>query len=259
MMFRFDHRIFVIGGIALLWCIAPVAADEPFKRSALSPFFESKSQPLPAKKTPPVAEKPTPAQLRECAARAEKAGDWETAFSAYCELPIVDRSAPEVREKVNASLRRVQQIRRHRDAGFQQFVKGLASADAVNLFAEVTAKVPGMFADGSKATPRQLWSHGVEELDRALASPAFRQTFLDNSQAAKIEAFRTSLRSHWSKRTIVDSREARTALKQLLAAAQDQFTVRVPAVLAIEFICGACSGLDEYTVFLNPAQLAEAP
>jgi C-terminal peptidase prc len=33
----------------------------------------------------------------------------------------------------------------------------------------------------------------------------------------------------------------------------------VPAVLAIEFICGACSGLDEYTVFLNPAQLAEAP
>ena len=58
---------------------------------------------------------------------------------------------------------------------------------------------------------------------------------------------------------IADARDARAGLKQLVAAAQDRFSVRVPAALAIEFVCGACSGLDEYTVFLTPTQLAEPP
>src|SRR5205814_150933 len=82
------------------------------------------------KKATQDSEKPTSAQLREQAQRAERAGDWETAFSAYCELPIAERSVPEVREKLNAALRRVQQLRRHRDPSYQQFVHGLAVPDA---------------------------------------------------------------------------------------------------------------------------------
>lgn len=223
---------------------------------SLAPQFEAKAQlPIAVKAT---SEKSTSSQLRVRAEKAEKAGDWEAAFTAYCQMPIADRTAPDVREKVNASLRRVQQIRRHRDAAFQQFANGLTPADAVNLFAELTAKVPSMFADASKATPQQLWAHGIEELDRALASAAFRQRFLDGTPASRIESFRTSLKTQWRKRTIADAREGRAALKQLLAAAQDAFAIRTPAVLAVEFVCGACSGLDEYTVFLTPSQSVEA-
>ena len=252
-----ENRVLVLGAIALAMCAAPVAAQDssPF----LAPQFESKAQPLAANKSAITSEKPTAAQLRDRAARAEKSGDWEAAFSAYCELPIADRAVPEVREKVNAALRRVQQLRRHRDPGFQQFVNGLAIGDAVNLFAEVTAKVPGMFADQAKATPQQLWANGVEELNRALANPGFQQAFLDDPNPAKVDAFRTSLRTFWAKRIIADARDARASLKQLLAAAQDTFAIRVPAALAIEFVCGACCGLDEYTVFLNPSQPSESP
>src|SRR5690348_16139635 len=47
-------------------------------------------------------------------------------------------------------------------------------------------------------------------------------------------------------------------MRRLIASAQDHFTVRVPAALAVEAACGACSGLDEYTVFLTPNTSTEA-
>src|SRR5262249_58404118 len=61
-------------------------------------------------------------------------------------------------------------------------------------------------------------------------------------------------RSDWAKRVITDSKDARGTLRELIATAQEMFTVKVPSALAIECACGACSGLDEYTVFLTPTQ-----
>lgn len=207
----------------------------------------------PTKPTP----KPAPAQLREVAEKAEKAGDWEAAFNAYCHLFVAERASPELREKLNSTLRRVQQIRRHRDPNFQQFAAGMQVGSGLDLFAEVIQKVPGVYAERERAMPQNLWGYAIEELDRALGNPAFRQAFLDNPRTDKLEAFRTTLRRDWSKRTVNDHKEARAALLRLIATAQDAFTVRVPAAIAIECAAGACSGLDEYTVFLTPSQGAE--
>jgi C-terminal peptidase prc len=245
-------------GAALLLLLACPAVSRSAPAATPAPLlaeWDAADPVSPPKPAPTSA--PNLSQLRARATAAEKAGDWEAAFSAYCELHLADRSSPAVRDKLNAALRRVQQLRRHRDPAFQQFVTGLPVADAVNLFAETTAKVPGMFADPARATPQHLWENGVEELDRALGSLAFRQAFLDTPAAAKVDAFRGSLRSFWVKRVVPDPREARAALKQLLAAAQDTFAVRVPAALAMEVVCGACTGLDEYTIFLTPSQTPE--
>ena len=86
--------------------------------------------------------KPTPAEIRTAARAAETAGDWEAAFAAYSHLFVADRTTPEAREKLTATLRRVQQLRRHRDPAFQQFTVNTTVADALNLFAEVVTKVP---------------------------------------------------------------------------------------------------------------------
>jgi C-terminal peptidase prc len=210
----------------------------------------------PSKSSQPRPPKSTPAQLREAAEKAEKAGDWEAAFGAYCHLFVADRAAPDLRERLNASLRRAQQVRRHRDPNFQQFASEMSIGSGLDLFAEVVQRVPGVFADRDRATPQNLWGYAVEELDRALGSPAFRQAFLDDSRADKLEAFRAALRRDWAKRPVADAREARAALRQLIAAAQDAFAVRTPAALALECACGACGGLDEYTVFLTPTPSA---
>lgn len=213
---------------------------------------------LPSIAAEPPKAKPTPAQLREIADKAEKASDWEAAFNAYCHLFVAERASPELRDKLNAALRRVQQLRRHRDPGFQQFATGMQLSGSLDLFAEVMQKVPVVYAEREKSTPQHLWNFAMEELDRALGNAAFRQAFLDNPRPEKVEAFRKAIRSDWAKRTISDHKDARAAMRQLIAAAQDAFTVRVPAAIAIESACGACSGLDEYTVFLTPNPAADA-
>ncbi|MBM3983153.1 MAG: hypothetical protein FJ304_23345 [Planctomycetes bacterium] len=200
----------------------------------------------------PRPTKPSPAQLREIAERAEKAGDWDAAFTAYCHLFVADRNSPELREKLNAALRRVQQVRRHRDPNFQQFATAMPLASGLDLFAEVIQRVPSIYADREKATAQTLWGFAVEEVDRALGNSAFRQAFLDNTRADKIEPFRAALRRDWAKRPVADYKTARAAMRELIAAAQDAFPVRVPAALALEAACGSCSGLDEYTAFLTP-------
>jgi C-terminal peptidase prc len=203
-------------------------------------------------KPTPRPAKPTPTQLREIAEKAERVGDWEAAFNAYCHLFVAERATPDLREKLNSTLRRVQQLRRHRDQNFQQFASGMPIGSGLDLFAEVVQKVPGVFAEREKATPQNLWGYAIEELDRALGNPTFRQAFLDNPRADKIEQFRAALRRDWSKRPVADHKEARATLRQLILLAQDTFTVRVPAAVALECACGACSGLDEYTIFLTP-------
>jgi C-terminal peptidase prc len=216
------------------------------------PTLAADPQSKPAPSAPVRPAKLSPAQLRQITEKAEKAGDWEAAFNAYCHLFVADRSSPDLREKLNAALRRVQQLRRHRDPNFQQFAGGMQLGGGLDLFAEVIREVPRVYAERERAAPQNLWAFAVEELDRALGNPAFQQTFLDNPRADKLDQFRAALRRDWSKRTVTDYKEARTTLRQLIAAAQDTFAVRVPTALAIECACGACSGLDEYTVFLTP-------
>ncbi len=209
------------------------------------------SQPEAKPEKPP---KPTVSQLREAAEKAEKAGDWDAAFTAYCHLFVADRGSSDIREKLNVALRRAQQLRRHRDPQFQQFAVNMPVADAMKLFGEVLTKVPVFYVERERATPQILWEHGIEELSRALADPAFREVFLDGVAADKVEAFRTSLRMSWAKKTITNAKDASIELRKLTWAAQEAFTVRVPSALILEVVCGACGGLDEYTVFLNPAQ-----
>ena len=203
------------------------------------------------------ATKSAAAQLRATAEAAEKAGDWEAAFATYCHLFVADRASPDLREKLNAALRHAQQLRRHRDPGFQQFAGGMPLDGALDLFAEVFQKVPAVYADREKAAVARLWAFAVEELARALDSPAFQRAFLDSPRADKLDQFRTALRTRWAASAVTDHKDARAALRRLIAAAQDHFAVRTPAAFAVEAACGACGGLDEYTVFLTPNASAE--
>ena len=219
-------------------------------------FVLSSSAAEPEGKGPPLRPaKPTPAQLRTIAEKAEKAGDWDAAFNAYCHLFVADRNQPDLREKLNNALRRVQQLRRHRDKNFEQFASGMTQGASLDLFAEVVRRLPGAYVDREKATPQALWGHGIEELDRALGNPKFREAFLNNPRADKIAEFRAELRSDWAKRSVTNHKEAREVLRDLLSKAEDMLPVRVSSALAVECACGACCGLDEYTVFLTPNQV----
>src|SRR5437879_3778211 len=80
---------------------------------------------------------PAPLRLRAEAEAAERSGDWEAAFTAYCRLYVADRAAPGLRTKLNDALRRAQQARRFSDPAFRQFTHALTAADGYKLFAEI--------------------------------------------------------------------------------------------------------------------------
>lgn len=236
---RYGAALAVLAGVSV-----PSALAQPNKPAPLQPVQTAKL---------------TPDQLREHAERAERAGDWETAFSAYCHLFVADRAAPDLRDKLSATLRRAQQQRRHRDPAFLGYASGMPLGRGLDLFAEVLEKVPGVYVDRDRAAPRALWASAVEELDRALGSAAFRQAFLEAPRGERVEAFRGALRRDWAKRPVADYKEARALLRDLIAAAQDALAVRLPAALAVECAFGACGGLDEYTALLVPHGPDAAP
>jgi C-terminal peptidase prc len=204
-------------------------------------------------KTPAI---PTdPDALKGLAEAAEKQGKWEKALEFYLRAFLAGRQTPDVRDKIKDCLRRAAQARRHRDPGFQQFVLNLPPADALNLYAEVVGKLQANHSDRDRATPERLFELGVEEFDRALADAGFRGKHLAAADAGKVTKFRRALQSDWRQRLPKAPREARQALFALAAAAKDDLGLRNPSAVVFEFLCGACSGLDEYTVYLSPGHL----
>lgn len=196
-------------------------------------------------------------EIRQRAEAAERAGDWDSAFALYCHLAIADRTTtPGLREKLANAYRRVQQLRRHRDPAFQSFSAALPTSDALALYSELMARVPVVYADPARSAPQVLWSHGVEEFDRALGNPAFVAAFIDHPVSERIDALRRSLRTDWAQRPVGSAKEARTTLRLLLNAVQDHCPIRFSSAVVLEFLCGACTGLDEYTVYLNPAMVS---
>src|SRR2546422_530111 len=67
----------------------------------------------------------SPAKLKELRTRAEeyeKASNWDRACDVYEELLRGNRGAADVQERYRHCLRRINQVRRHRDASYQKQV-----------------------------------------------------------------------------------------------------------------------------------------
>ncbi|HET6573356.1 MAG TPA: S41 family peptidase [Fimbriiglobus sp.] len=205
----------------------------------------------PAVAPAPRVVSPTPAQLRADAERAERQGRWEKALDLYM-LAYVGRPSADLKARIRVCLRNVNRLQRHRDAAFQQFVLSLPVADALNLYAETVAKLSTLYTDRDRAAPARLFGLGIDELDRALSDPAFRDRHLTSPAGTRVRNFRRALREDWRHRLPTSPSEARFAARELVADAQEALGVRTPSAVVFELLCGACTGLDEYTVYVTP-------
>lgn len=204
---------------------------------------------------PPRPVLPDAAKLRLEAEAAETAAKWDLALDLYLRAYVAGRPTAELRERIRVCLRNVNQIRRHRDPAFQQFVLSLPASDALNLYAEVVGKLKDLHLDRDQATPARLFAIGLDELHRALSDEAFRERHLEAPSAVRVQTFQRDLRESWPQRRPANPREVRAAAKELVQHARVQLGVRVPSALVFELICGACAGLDEYTVYVSPGGL----
>jgi carboxyl-terminal processing protease len=195
---------------------------------------------------------PTTAALLKQAEQAERAGDWSLAADCYRTVLARERNRADVRSRYQNCLRRSQQIKRHRDASFRQQIKSLSLADSLQLYAEVLGKVQTYFADSDRTDASFLYRQGLVEYRHSLEDSRYAGEW----RAAPTEdlpAFRAMF-DYWENQSITRLGE----LPELVRAIAEESAAQTgvpPTAVVLEFICGACAGLDDYSSYLTPAQL----
>ena len=192
-------------------------------------------------------------KLQAEAEKAERAGKWDAALDLYLKAYLGGKPTPELRDRIRFCLRNVTQLQRHRDPAFQQFILTLPSADALTLFTEALTKIQSHYVDRDRATFERLMAGSLDELDRALTDAAFRHQHLPDAGELKVLKFRQSLRDGWRAKLPATAGEVRRVARDVIMSAQANLGVKNPSAIVLELLCGACSGLDEYTAYVVPS------
>ncbi len=195
-------------------------------------------------------------KARERARDLENQGKWEEALTLYDALLLKDRSLTEVKDLYRQCLRRLHLVNRHRDPTFRQQVLKLPAGEAIKLYEIVLTHLQKNYVDRDKVQPARLFQEGLRELQLALSDPVFVQTHLSSAHADAIRAFEAVLRERWGRETPADPARAAALVREVSVAARKALGLKATLV-TIEFVCGACNSLDEYTVYLTPSQLAD--
>jgi carboxyl-terminal processing protease len=193
-------------------------------------------------------------QLRHQAEQCEASGQWSKAGEYWRLLLSKDRGQLEAREHLQLCYRRAQQVRRFQDASYREQIKTLTLSDAQQVYHEVLAKLQASYVERDKVELVALFRAGLEELRLALGDDSFRQEYLSQIGPESIRAFQTRLQL--TPASLRRPAEAATLAAELARAAFQELGLP-PTLVLLEFACGACSALDEYTTYLTPAQFNE--
>jgi carboxyl-terminal processing protease len=209
------------------------------------------------------------AELADAAQKFEREGKWARACEKYDEVLRLDRGRADIRRKFQECFRRLQQARRHHDPSFK-FVAGLRYSQALNLYEIMLASLQAHYVERAKASPARMFQGGVEEFRSALKNCLFRDSvfraeFLAAAADQDIRAFINRLTRTWLRpevlRSIRSATEAAEQVRQIAMAAQKPARFGGldlnASVVVLEFACGACTSLDEYTFYLTPRQFAK--
>jgi carboxyl-terminal processing protease len=182
----------------------------------------------------------------------EKNRQWRDAAAIFESL----RSSAEGREGYQRCLRHILQDRRHRERAFKDAIVSLRkSGQVLDVYVKVLHILQTHYIELERTGAGRLFEQGVLELRFALEDETFQKEYLASAKPEATAAFRAQLLD-WDAKSVSDNDGAREQLRKVAKLAHD--SVQLPlAVVAFEFVCGACNSLDEYTAYLTPAQVRE--
>ncbi len=144
--------------------------------------------------------------------------------------------------------------RRYTDTSFRAVLLRLPHEQVVDLYDEVLERIQSNYVDEVPFEP--LVRNGLDNLEVALRDPYFVKTNAPGSTPERVNVLRDSLRQHRARLSVPDRSSAiRVALASSELARQGIGMALTPVVL--EFICGACDALDDFTSYLTPDKLED--
>jgi carboxyl-terminal processing protease len=195
-------------------------------------------------------------ELRRQAQKKEESGQWLKASELYERILSREHHVADIKERYQDCLRRAQQARRHHDMSYRQQILRLTLQESLQLYCEVLAKLQASYVERDKTDLTLLFQQGLEELRRALSDESFRRLYLPGAGQESIREFQTRLQSAKAGLAMRRMAEIESGARDLASAGQKALGLK-PTVVVMELMAGACSGLDEYTYYLTPAQLNE--
>ncbi len=222
--------------------------------------------PAPANPSGPVAVPgPQAHEARDpaLATAQEKArlGRWAEACKIYDELLRHDRSRADLRQQFHYCFRRYQQVQRHRDATYRD-VLGLSYSQALRLYEMMLAGIQSHYVDRSRPAADRLFRQGLDEFRHALEDRPFLASYwtAGDRDVQKFNAYLGKVLRE------LDARPVRTPADVLERVRDVAMTAQRPpragglglnaTATVLEFACGACTALDEYSFYLTPRQLS---
>ncbi len=198
-------------------------------------------------------------QIRLLVQRAqefEKQANWEKAREIYEALLGQTDPGLRIRDRYWVSLRQCRQTRRHLDASYRKEVLSVDYGQAMRICGIVNKTLLDGAFDKKKISPGKLFGQGVRELDNALADPTFLQHHVPIDKHGLVGDFRAALKRNWADMNPASREEAMRQIGEIALAAEAHLGLDA-TVSVMEFACGACYAIDEYTVYLTPNQLRE--
>lgn len=190
------------------------------------------------------------------AEECERSFKWEEAREIYELLLSQKDLGLRIRDRYQNAQRRCWQLRRHQDLSYRKEVLSVDFGQAIRLHKIISKSLLEGSIEKKNITPTKLFHKGLEEFDAALADPAFLEQHVPVEKRALVPQFRAALRKAWGDKAKLTREEATEQIGEIALAAEFHLGLST-TVVAMEFACGACYAIDEYTVYLTPNQLRE--
>jgi carboxyl-terminal processing protease len=144
--------------------------------------------------------------------------------------------------------------RRYADNSFRNVLLRLPHDQAVDLYDEVLDRIQANYVDAVPLEP--LVRHGLDNLEVALRDSSFVKTNAPEATPERVTWLRDSLRDYRAQLAVPDRASAiRMALLTSELARRAIGMASTPVFL--EFTCGACDALDDFTSYLTPDKLED--
>lgn len=185
------------------------------------------------------------------AATKERQQQWREAADAYWKLLRHGDSAPNLRQRYLHCLRRVRLLHRHSDPVFRQHVRDLPLSKTAVAYTDALALIQSQFVD--RVDVATLFRLGLEELEFALREDVFRRAYAPLATETQWSTVLAELRASWGNAHPGHVDDARSAVRTIALSIQRSLGIK-PSVVVMEFLCGACNGLDEHSGYRSPSE-----
>ncbi|HZZ80771.1 MAG TPA: S41 family peptidase [Gemmataceae bacterium] len=195
--------------------------------------------------------------LIEDAERSAARGEWEKARDTYEWLLTTQKDTGfSFRQRYHLAQRRLLQTRRHLDLSYRKEVLSIEYGSAVRIYNVIGKTLLDSSIEKKKIDATKLFKKGLEELDAALANPVFVKHHIPEAKQGEIPTFRALLKKTWGDMDKLSRKDAAKQIGEIAMAAEAVLDLNA-TVVAMEFACGACYAIDDYTAYLTPNQLRE--